>query len=326
MAGEMPFEQPLAELKSKIAELRKFGAEKQIDFSEEIRRLEERYAELEDELYTTMTSAEKMQLARHPHRPTTIDYINTIFTDFIEFHGDRLYGDDLAIVGGLAKLNGVPVTVVGHQKGKDTKDNIARNFGCPHPEGFRKALRLMRQANKFKRPIVTFIDTKGAFPGNAAEERGQGEAIARNLLEMASFRVPIICIVIGEGGSGGALALGLGNKVLMLENAIYSVISPEGAASILYKDASKALHAAEAMKITADHILELGVIDGIIPEPKGGAHRDLATQAEHIKSAIWEQLQQLLSLNEQELLEDRYRKFRDIGRFTFTQEGNSNHA
>lgn len=322
MAGEMPFEQPLAELKKKIAELRAFGAEKQIDFSEEIRRLEERYGELEDELYASMSSAEKMQLARHPQRPTTIDYIGTIFTDFIEFHGDRLYGDDLAIVGGLAKLNGITVTVVGHQKGKDTKDNIARNFGCPHPEGFRKALRLMRQADKFRRPIVTFIDTKGAFPGNAAEERGQGEAIARNLLEMASFRVPIICIVIGEGGSGGALGLGVGNKVLMLENAIYSVISPEGAASILYKDASKALHAAEAMKITADHILELKVIDGIIPEPKGGAHRDLAAQAELIKTAIWEQLQHLLSMNEQELLEDRYRKFREIGRFTFTQEGN----
>lgn len=324
MAGEMPFEQPLAELKSKIAELRKFGAEKQIDFSEEIRRLEERYAELEDELYASMSSAEKMQLARHPQRPTTIDYILSIFTDFIEFHGDRLYGDDLAIVGGLAKFNGIPVTVVGHQKGKDTKDNIARNFGCPHPEGFRKALRMMRQANKFNRPIITFIDTKGAFPGNAAEERGQGEAIARNLLEMASFRVPIICIVIGEGGSGGALALGVGNKVLMLENAIYSVISPEGAASILYKDASKALHAAEAMKITADHIKDLNVIDGIIPEPKGGAHRDLAAQAEFIKTAIWEQLQPLLSLTEQQLLEDRYRKFRDIGRFTFTQE--ENHA
>ncbi|MEC0232292.1 acetyl-CoA carboxylase carboxyltransferase subunit alpha [Paenibacillus alba] len=322
MASDMPFEQPLFELKKKIAELRTFGAEKQIDFSEEIRRLEERYAQLEDELYATMSSAEKMQLARHPQRPTTIDYISTIFTDFIEFHGDRLYGDDLAIVGGLAKLNGIPVTVVGHQKGKDTKDNIARNFGCPHPEGFRKALRMMRQANKFKRPIVTFIDTKGAFPGNAAEERGQGEAIARNLLEMASFRVPIICVVIGEGGSGGALALGVGNKVLMLENAIYSVISPEGAASILYKDASKALLAAEAMKITADHILELGVIDGIIPEPKGGAHRDPATQAEFIKTAIWEQLQHLLSMNEQELLEDRYQKFRDIGRFTFNQEGN----
>ncbi|MZQ84989.1 acetyl-CoA carboxylase carboxyl transferase subunit alpha [Paenibacillus sp. 5J-6] len=322
MAGEMPFEQPLAELKSKIAELRKFGAEKQIDFTEEIRRLEERYAELEDELYASMSSAEKMQLARHPQRPTTIDYILSIFTDFIEFHGDRLYGDDLAIVGGLAKFNGIPVTVVGHQKGKDTKDNIARNFGCPHPEGFRKALRMMRQANKFNRPIITFIDTKGAFPGNAAEERGQGEAIARNLLEMASFRVPIICIVIGEGGSGGALALGVGNKVLMLENAIYSVISPEGAASILYKDATKALHAAEAMKITADHIKDLNVIDGIIPEPKGGAHRDLAAQAEFIKTAIWEQLQLLLSLTEQQLLEDRYRKFRDIGRFTFTQEGN----
>ncbi|MGG1514525.1 acetyl-CoA carboxylase carboxyltransferase subunit alpha [Paenibacillus oryzisoli] len=322
MPGEMPFEQPLAELKSKIAELRKFGTEKQIDFSEEIRRLEERYAQLEDELYATMSSAEKMQLARHPQRPTTLDYIGAIFTDFIEFHGDRLYGDDLAIVGGIAKLNGIPVTVVGHQKGKDTKDNIARNFGCPHPEGFRKALRLMRQANKFKRPIVTFIDTKGAFPGNAAEERGQGEAIARNLLEMASFRVPIICVVIGEGGSGGALALGVGNKVLMLENAIYSVISPEGAASILYKDASKALHAAEAMKITANHIMELNVIDGIIPEPKGGAHRDVAAQSDMIKTAVWEQLQPLLAMSEQELVEDRYRKFREIGRFTFTQEGN----
>ncbi|UJF34732.1 acetyl-CoA carboxylase carboxyltransferase subunit alpha [Paenibacillus hexagrammi] len=322
MPGEMPFEQPLAELKSKINELKKFGAEKQIDFTEEIRRLEERYAQLEDELYAGMSSAEKMQLARHPQRPTTIDYIQAIFTDFIEFHGDRLYGDDLAIVGGLAKLNGIPVTVVGHQKGKDTKDNIARNFGCPHPEGFRKALRLMRQANKFNRPIVTFIDTKGAFPGNAAEERGQGEAIARNLLEMASFRVPIICVVIGEGGSGGALALGVGNKVLMLENAIYSVISPEGAASILYKDASKSLHAAEAMKITANHILEQKVIDGIIPEPKGGAHRDPSAQAEFIKTAVWEQLQPLLSMTEQELIDDRYRKFREIGRFTFTQEGN----
>ncbi|MCD1258885.1 acetyl-CoA carboxylase carboxyltransferase subunit alpha [Paenibacillus athensensis] len=322
MAGEMPFEQPLAELRSKIDELRKFGSEKHIDFSEEIRRLEERYAQLEEELYNNLSSANKMQLARHPQRPTTIDYIQAIFTDFIEFHGDRLYGDDLAIVGGLAKLNGIPVTVVGHQKGKDTKDNIARNFGCPHPEGFRKALRLMRQADKFKRPIVTFIDTKGAFPGNAAEERGQGEAIARNLLEMASFRVPIVCVVIGEGGSGGALALGVGNRVLMLENAIYSVISPEGAASILYKDASKSLQAAEAMKITADHIQELNVIDGVIPEPKGGAHRDPAAQSESIKAAVWEHLQALLGMSEQELVEDRYRKFRDIGRFTFIQEGN----
>jgi acetyl-CoA carboxylase carboxyl transferase subunit alpha len=324
MAGEMPFEKPLAELRSKIDELRRFGTEKQIDFSEEIRRLEERYLQLEEELYTNMTTAQKMQLARHPQRPTTLDYIQTIFTDFVELHGDRLYGDDLAIVGGLAKLNGIPVTVVGHQKGKDTKDNIARNFSMPHPEGFRKALRLMRQADKFRRPIITFIDTKGAFPGNAAEERGQGEAIARNLLEMASFRVPIICIVIGEGGSGGALALGVGNKVLMLENAIYSVISPEGAASILYKDASKSLHAAEAMRITADQIFALGVVDGIISEPKGGAHRDLVFQAESIKDHVWQHLEPLLSLSEQELVEDRYHKFRKIGKFTFNKE--ENHA
>jgi acetyl-CoA carboxylase carboxyl transferase subunit alpha len=326
MAGEMPFEQPLTELRSKIDELRKFGTDKHIDFSDEIRRLEERYNQLEEELYSGLTAAQKMQLARHPQRPTTIDYILSIFTDFIEFHGDRLYGDDLAIVGGLAKLEGMPVTVVGHQKGKDTKDNIARNFGSPHPEGFRKALRLMRQADKFRRPIIAFIDTKGAFPGNAAEERGQGEAIARNLLEMAGFRVPILCVVIGEGGSGGALALGVGNKVLMLENAIYSVISPEGAASILYKDATKSLHAAEAMKITADHIMDLNVIDGIIPEPKGGAHRDLQATADAIKAAILEHMKPLLSMSEQELKDNRYEKFRNIGRYTIIQEGNQNHA
>jgi acetyl-CoA carboxylase carboxyl transferase subunit alpha len=322
MAGELPFEQPLIELRGKIEELRKFSEEKQIDFSEEIRRLEERYNQLEEELYSGMTAAQRMQIARHPMRPTTLDYIQAVFTDFIEFHGDRLYGDDLAIVGGLAKLNGIPVTVVGHQKGKDTKDNIARNFGSPHPEGFRKALRLMRQADKFKRPIITFIDTKGAFPGNAAEERGQGEAIARNLFEMASFRVPIVCVVIGEGGSGGALALGVGNRVLMLENAIYSAISPEGAASIIYKDAGKALHAAEAMKITAEHIREFGVIDGIIPEPRGGAHRDPAMQAALIKEAVAKHLQELMKLSEQQLREDRYEKFRKIGRFTYQQEGN----
>lgn len=270
MASEMPFELPLVELRAKIDELRKFGEEKKIDFSDEIDRLEQRYQQLEAELYSSMTTQQKMQVARHPQRPTTLDYIQYLFTDFIELHGDRVYGDDLAIVGGIGRFNGIPVTVVGHQKGKDTKDNIARHFGSPHPEGFRKALRLMKQANKFNRPIITFIDTKGAYPGNAAEERGQGEAIARNLLEMASMRVPILCVVIGEGGSGGALALGVGNRVFMLENSIYSVISPEGAASILYKDASKSMEAAEAMKITADEILKLGVIDAIIPEPKGG--------------------------------------------------------
>lgn len=322
MAIDMPFEQPLLELRGKIDELRKFSEEKKIDFSEEIKRLEERYRQLEEELYSGMKAAERMQIARHPARPTTLDLINLIFTDFIEFHGDRVYGDDLAIVGGIAKLNGIPVTIVGHQKGKDTKDNIARNFGSPHPEGFRKALRLMRQADKFRRPIITFIDTKGAFPGNAAEERGQGEAIARNLLEMASFRVPIVCVVIGEGGSGGALALGVGNRVLMLENAIYSAISPEGAASIIYKDASKALHAAEAMKITATDIKALGVIDDIVPEPKGGAHRDSEAQAELVKEYVTRHLTDLLGMSEDQLREDRYDKFRKIGRFTYIQEGN----
>lgn len=326
MASEMPFELPLVELRAKIDELRKFGVDKQIDFSDEIARLEQRYQQLEAELYAGMTTKQKMQVARHPQRPTTLDYIQHLFTDFIELHGDRVYGDDLAIVGGIARLNGIPVTVVGHQKGKDTKDNIARHFGSPHPEGFRKALRLMKQANKFKRPIITFIDTKGAYPGNAAEERGQGEAIARNLLEMASMRVPILCVVIGEGGSGGALALGVGNRVFMLENAIYSVISPEGAASILYKDASKSMEAAEAMKITADEILKFGVIDAIIPEPKGGAHRDVVMQAEAIKQVLWTNMQELMKMTEKELIEDRYRKFREIGRFTTIQEGNHNHA
>jgi acetyl-CoA carboxylase carboxyl transferase subunit alpha len=322
MANELMFEKPLAELKTKIEELRTFGNEKQIDFSEEIRRLEERYFQLEDEIYKNLTAAQKMQIARHPNRPTTLDYIQAIFEDFIEFHGDRLYGDDLAIVGGIAKFNEITVTVIGHQKGKDTKDNIARHFGSPHPEGFRKALRLMKQADKFLRPIITFIDTKGAYPGNAAEERGQGEAIARNLLEMSSLRVPVICIIIGEGGSGGALALGVGNKVLMLENAIYSVISPEGAASILYKDASKSIHAAEAMKITADQIISLGVIDDIIPEPRGGSHRDVAQQIDFIKQAIQEHLQPLLKMSVEEIRTSRYQKFRHLGKFSKEQQTN----
>lgn len=317
----MPFEQPLSELRAKIDELRKFGEDKGIDFSDEIIRLENRYARLEEEIYEEVSVKQKMQIARFPMRPTTLDYIQSIFTDFIELHGDRLFGDDLAIVGGLAKLNGIPVTVVGHQKGKDTKDNIARNFGMPHPEGFRKALRIMQQANKFNRPIFTFIDTSGAYPGGAAEERGQAEAIARNLREMASFRVPVICTVIGEGGSGGALALGVGNRVLMLENAIYSVISPEGAASILFKDASKSLQAAESMKITAEDILKLGVIDDIVPEPKGGSHKNLEEQAGYIREKLWKHLQELMVLSGDELEEDRYQKFRSIGEVAFFEQG-----
>lgn len=320
MASELPFEQPLTELRGKIDELRKFSSDKKIDFTDEMMRLEQRYERLAQEIYVNLNVQHKMQIAKFPMRPTTLDYIHAIFTDFIEFHGDRLFGDDLAIVGGIAKLGGIPVTVVGHQKGKDTKDNIARNFGMPHPEGFRKALRLMQQANKFKRPIITFIDVAGAYPGGTAEERGQAEAIARNLREMASFGVPIICVVIGEGGSGGALALGVGNRVLMLEHAIYSVISPEGAASILFKDASKALQAAEMMKITAQDIQKLGVIDDIIPEPMGGAHRDKPLQADLIYQAISKHLQQLQGLTELELQEDRFQKFRSMGKFSLISE------
>lgn len=318
--SELPFEKPINDLRQKIKELKSLSVGKGIDFSEEIARLEERCKQLEDELYNELTAAQKMHLARHHQRPTSLDFIGAIFTDFMELHGDRLFADDLAVVGGLAKLNGLPVTVIGHQRGKDTRDNIARFFGSPHPEGFRKALRLMQQADKFKRPIITFIDTKGAYPGNTAEERGQSEAIARNLREMAGFGVPIVCVVIGEGGSGGALALGVGNRVLMLENAIYSAISPNGAASILWKDASRADQAAEAMKITAKDLLEFGIIEEIVKEPKGGAHRDLERQAEEIKDALVRHLKELLPMTPEQLIEDRYDKFRKVGYFATTAE------
>jgi len=315
MADELPFEKPLNNLRSKIEELKKLSEGSGIDFSEEIARLEERCRIQQEELYNDLTPAQKMHLARHHQRPTSLDFIQGIFTDFIELHGDRFFADDLAIVGGIAKLNGMPVTVVGHQRGKDTKDNIARFFGSPHPEGLRKALRLMQQANKFGRPIITFIDTKGAYPGNTAEERGISESIARNLREMATFGVPIICVVIGEGGSGGALALGVGNRVLMLENAIYSVISPNGAASILWKDASRADEAAGVMKITAADLSGFGIIEEIVPEPQGGAHRDYAAQSELIREALWRHVQELLKLSAEELVIDRYEKFRKIGQY-----------
>ncbi len=315
MPYELPFERPVSELKAKIDELRAFSQEKGIDFSMEIAVLEERYAVLENELYAQLTPAQRMQLARHPQRPTCLTYIQHIFTDFIEWHGDRLFADDLAIVGGIARVEGMPVTVVGHQKGKDTKDNIARHFGMPHPEGFRKALRFMRQAEKFGRPIITFIDTPGAYPGGAAEERGQSEAIARNMMEMAGFGVPIIAVVIGEGGSGGALALGVANRVLMLEHAIYSVISPNGAASILWKDATKADQAAEAMKITSADLHAMQIIEEVIPEVRGGAHRDPHIQSQYIKEAIVRHLKSLLLHSPDELRRDRYDKFRAIGSF-----------
>ncbi|PAE21659.1 acetyl-CoA carboxylase carboxyl transferase subunit alpha [Bacillus sp. 7504-2] len=315
MVGELEFEKPVVELRKKISELREITKEADVDLTDEIEKLEVRLEKLEKEIYENMKPWDRVQIARHPNRPTTLDYISLLFTDFFECHGDRNFGDDEAIVAGIAKFQGLPVTIIGHQRGKDTKENIRRNFGMPHPEGYRKALRIMKQADKFRRPIICFIDTKGAYPGKAAEERGQSEAIARNLFEMAGLRVPIICIVIGEGGSGGALALGVGNHLYMLENSTYSVISPEGAASILWKDASKAKLAAEKMKITAPDLKELHVIDEIIPEVKGGAHKDMALQAEAIHHALVQSLKELLPLTEEELIANRYEKYKQIGEY-----------
>ncbi|MCF6092946.1 acetyl-CoA carboxylase carboxyl transferase subunit alpha [Microaerobacter geothermalis] len=320
MANELSFERPLIELRDKIAELRRFTAEKGIDFTDEINRLEEKLRKLENDIYSNLTPWQKTQIARHAARPTTLDYIGLLIKDFIELHGDRCFGDDPAIVGGIGKFEGIPVTVLGHQKGKDTKDNIARNFGMPHPEGYRKALRLMQQADKFNRPIICFIDTPGAYPGMAAEERGQSEAIARNLKEMSSFGVPIICVVTGEGGSGGALALGVGNHIYMLENSIYSVISPEGAAALLWKDASLAQRAAETMKITAQDLYELKIIDGIIPEPMGGAHKNVKETASHIHEFVSKALKVLRPLSREQLIEQRYEKFKQIGQYMTLEE------
>jgi acetyl-CoA carboxylase carboxyl transferase subunit alpha len=256
---------------------------------------------------------DRVCLARMLERPKSMDYIQNIFTDFIELHGDRLFADDKSIVGGIARLNGIAVTVIGEQKGKKVSENMERNFGMPNPEGYRKALRLMKQAEKFKRPIITFIDTPGAYPGIGAEERGQGEAIARNMMEMSRLKVPIICIVIGEGSSGGALAIGVGDKVVMLENAIYSILSPEGFASILYKDSSKCKEAAENMKITAKDLKKLGIIDKIIEEPQGGAQNDLELVSNSIKQYLLKSLKELNKLSEEELIENRYQRFRKMG-------------
>lgn len=317
MKLELDFEKPIGNLRKKIAELKEITKEADVDLSEEIRKLEERLSRLEKEIYENLKPWNRVQISRHPERPTTLDYISYLFEDFFELHGDRCFGDDQAIVGGLARYKGIPVTIVGHQRGKDTKENIKRNFGMPHPEGYRKALRLMRQADKFKRPIITFIDTKGAYPGKEAEERGQSEAIAKNLMEMGGFRVPIICIVIGEGGSGGALGLGVGNRILMLENSTYSVISPEGAASILWKDASLAKKAAESLKITAQDLYHFGIVDEIIPEVRGGAQKDPEKQAKLIDGFLERSLNELLGMTEEELIKQRYDKFSRIGEFAW---------
>lgn len=311
----LEFEKPIVHLKEKINELKSLSKDSEIDLSEEIQTLENRLQQLENDIYSNLKPWDRVQMARHTERPTTLDYIEYLFTDFIEFHGDRYFGDDAAIVAGIAYYKGKPVTVIGHQRGRDTKENIRRNFGMPHPEGYRKALRHMKQAEKFNRPIICFIDTKGAYPGKAAEERGQSEAIAKNLMEMAGLKVPIVCIVIGEGGSGGALAIGVGDHIHMLENSTYSVISPEGAASILWRDANLAQKAAESLKITAYDLKKLKVIDQVIPEPKGGAHRDPEQQAAYIDAVLEQSFTQLSKYSTEELLEKRWEKYKKIGQY-----------
>jgi len=313
MPDALDFEQPLLDIENRIATLQ--AEESTARTRDEISKLEERLARLRQRTYASLTAWQRTQLARHPKRPHTRDLIKLLFEDFVELHGDRLYGDDAAVVGGLARFEELGVVVIGHQKGRDTREKIARNFGMPHPEGYRKALRLMHMAQKFAKPVITFIDTPGAYPGLGAEERGQAEAIARNLREMAALRVPILSIVTGEGGSGGALAIGMGNRVLMLEYAIYSVISPEGCAAILWGDAAKAPEAAESMRITAPDLLRLGVIDAIVPEPVGGAHRDWEGAAGHLRDALRENLGELSGQSGDDLVAGRYEKFRRIGAF-----------
>jgi len=311
----LEFEQPIAELDAKIEELRSVnqGGEFDLGLEEEITKLREKNAELTKKVFNDLGPWQISQLARHPLRPYTLDYIPRIFTEFDELCGDRAFADDKAIVGGLAKIDGAPVVIIGHQKGRDTPEKIKRNFGMPKPEGYRKALRLMEMAERFQLPIITFIDTPGAYPGVGAEERGQSEAIARNLKVMAELKVPIICTVIGEGGSGGALAIGVGDRVNMMQFSTYSVISPEGCASILWKSAEKANVAAEAMGVSAPQIKELDLINNIIPEPLGGAHRDYDGTAANLKACLKQQLSQLKGLSTDELLEQRYERLMSFG-------------
>ncbi len=316
----LEFEKPIEEIELKIDELKRISDGKDIDISSEIKKLEKKVKELRSDIFSSLTPWQKTLMARHPDRPYTLDYINLITTDFIELHGDRRFSDDPAIVGGLAKVNDIPVVVAGHQKGRGTKERIYRNFGQPHPEGYRKALRLMKLAEKFKKPFITFIDTPGAYPGIGAEERGQAEAIAVNLMEMSSLRTPIVSIVIGEGGSGGALALGVADRLFMLEHSIYSVISPEGCAAILWKkngDLSTDVFskAADALKFTAQDLLNFKIIDGIIPEPLGGAHRDPEGMAKMISEYVLTAIEELKTKTPGKLIEERYRKYRRIGSF-----------
>ncbi len=311
----LDFEKPIVELEEKILELQQSAQNSDLDVSDEVAKLRARVETLGKEIFSSLEPWQRVQLARHPRRPTTLDYIERIFEDYKELHGDRAYADDPAIVGGMARLGDRHVMLIGHQKGRDTKSNIRRNFGMPHPEGYRKALRLMRLAAKFGRPVITFVDTPGAYPGVGAEERGQAEAIAHNLLEMAGLPVPILVFVTGEGGSGGALAIAVGDRVTMLENSIYSVISPEGCAAILWKDQSKANQAAAAMRITAEDVSGFGVVDRVLNEPVGGAHRDPDGMAAMLRDALVQDLEALEGVDTQQLLDDRLQKYLNMGVF-----------
>lgn len=310
----LDFEKPIAELEAKIDELRRVGTDTELNLIEEIDKLDAKSRELTKSIFSSLTSQQVVKMARHPLRPYALDYIECIFTDFDELHGDRHFSNGAVIVGGIARFNDQPVMVIGQQKGRTTKEKVQRNFGMPRPEDFRKALRLMQLAERFQLPIFTFIDTPGAYPGIDAEERNQSEAIARNLFEMSTLRTPIICTVIGEGSSGGALAIGVGDRVLMLQYSIYAVISPEGCASILWKSAEKADEAAEAMGVTPDRLFKLGLIDEIIPEPLGGAHRDIDAMSESLKTVLARQLKQLQSMSIEKLVEQRYQRLMAVGR------------
>ncbi|MFW6381539.1 MAG: acetyl-CoA carboxylase carboxyltransferase subunit alpha [Bacillota bacterium] len=311
----MEFEKPLIELEEKIKELQAFMDEKDLDLSDEIKRLRVRARNLQEEIYNNLKAWQILKLARHQDRPLTRDYIDYFVEDFMELHGDRRFGDDRALIGGIGLIEDRPVTIIGHQKGRSTKENLERNFGMAHPEGYRKALRLMKQAEKFNRPVISLINTPGAYPGVGAEERGQAEAIAYNLQEMSDLKTPIIVIVIGEGGSGGALGIGLGDRIMMFEYSYYSVSSPEACAAILWKDADKAAEAAEALQLTSSDLLQLGVIDRIIKEPPGGAHKDPEAAAHTLKQEIISSIDELSELSTSELLDQRYQKIRHMGKF-----------
>ncbi len=311
----LSFEKPIAELEAKVRELKSFSSDRKMNLSSEIKKLETKLGKMRREIYDNLTPWQRVQIARHPQRPYTQDYIRLIMTDFVELHGDRLFADDLALVGGLATIDSLKIMVIGHQKGRDTKENVLRNFGCAHPEGYRKAMRLMFLADKMRLPVLCLIDTPGAYPGIGAEERGQAQAIACNLRDMMRVGVPVVAVVIGEGGSGGAIGIGVADRVFMLQNAYYSVISPEGCASILWRNSMKAKEAAEALRLTGEDLMKFQIIDDVIPEPMGGAHREPGKTAECLKKTVVKSIKQLREIPREDLLKARYEKFRKIGRF-----------